>query len=227
MNNPAIVVATATRQGTGENNADAASVFTASDGTVAAALIDIAGHHPGAPVLAERLAWRAAAIGARYGATAAVLDAAALVADPGDGLGAGPLPDGAIVVAVLRPGRPPRICAAGDSVAYGWDGRRLTARTVPQGVGDDLRVGLGTAVATTVAAATAPAGEMLLLVSDGADLGRGTLEALAREHAADPQALADAIVDAAASDGAGCRDDATAIVVGPEPPAREFRRRTL
>ena len=39
------------------------------------------------------------------------------------------------------------------------------------------------------------------------------LEDLVREHAADPQALADALVAGASADEAGYRDDATAIVL--------------
>ncbi|WP_190126935.1 SpoIIE family protein phosphatase [Streptomyces inusitatus] len=196
------------------------SVFTASDGTVAAALVDLAGHDEGAPVLAERLAWAAAAIGARKGAVAGVLTAAALVAEPVPGAG----PDGAVVVAVVCPGRDVEICVAGDAVAYGWDGRHLIARTVPQGVGERLHVSLATAVAPTVVPSGAPPEELLILLSDGADPGRDRLEALAREHTADPQALADALVAAAGPDTKGERDDATTLVISANRPVREFRR---
>ncbi|GGZ55905.1 hypothetical protein GCM10010387_57530 [Streptomyces inusitatus] len=217
---PVVTVATATRQGTGPNNADAASVFTASDGVIAAAVVDLAGHDQGAPVLAERLAWAAARIGAGKGAVAGVLTAAGLVAEPGAGAG----PDGAVVVAVVCPGREVEICGAGDAVAYGWNGQRLIVRTVPQGVGERLHVSLATAVAPTVVPSGAPAEELLMLLSDGADPGRETLEALAREYAADPQALANALVAAAGPDADGQRDDATAVVISVGGPVREFRR---
>ncbi|GGZ28343.1 hypothetical protein GCM10010387_22230 [Streptomyces inusitatus] len=209
----------ATRQGTGPNNADAATTVTAPDGTVAAAVVDLAGHDEGAPLLAERLAWAATEIGVRRGATTGALTAAALTENFAPGAG----PDGAVVVAVAVPGRDIELCVAGDAVAYSWNGRHLALRTIPQGVGEQLYVSLATAVAPIVGRSRAPEEELLLLLSDGADLGLKALEALAREHT-DPQALADAIVAAAGPDEEGKRDDATAIVISVGP-AREFRRR--
>jgi len=75
-------------------------------------------------------------------------------------------------------------------------------------------VSLSTATVTTVALSEVPAGELVLLVSDGLDeVPVEDLEALVKEHRHDPQALADAIVAAAHDDADGYRDDATAIVL--------------
>ncbi|MFD3917366.1 hypothetical protein ACFWR1_38445, partial [Streptomyces sp. NPDC058603] len=56
---------------------------------------------------------------------------------------------------------------------------------------------------------------LILLTSDGVhdQIGRAALEALVREHAADPQALADALVAAAEPDDDGYRDDATVVIL--------------
>ncbi|WP_329422363.1 hypothetical protein [Streptomyces sp. NBC_01268] len=87
---------------------------------------------------------------------------------------------------------------------------------------DDLaRAALGRCSIATVPLAfiTDP---VVILTSDGvhAQTTHAELEALAREHADDPQALADALVGAARSDADGYRDDATAIVLAVTPATR-------
>ena len=85
-----------------------------------------------------------------------------------------------------------------------------------------LGLGLAEAIPASVAefsaldAAGTPlaAGHLLLLTIDGVhdQIGPGALEAVVSVHAAEPQALADALVHAAA-DGTGYRDDATAVAL--------------
>lgn len=56
---------------------------------------------------------------------------------------------------------------------------------------------------------------LVLIVSDGVSdqVGHERMEALCRAHAAEPQALADALAAAAEADARGYRDDATVIVM--------------
>jgi serine/threonine protein phosphatase PrpC len=59
---------------------------------------------------------------------------------------------------------------------------------------------------------------LVLLLSDGVSdqVGHARMEALCRVHAADPQALADALA-AAEADDEGYRDDATVIALAAAP----------
>ena len=177
------------------------------------------------------LAQVAARVGVRRGVLAGLLAAAELVAD-GD-------PDGENAVAVLavtRPGKTTRIAWVGDARAYGWDGTRLRRYTTDHTVGQQLRVNgvpvelaeqhdnwirtsLGCAVVATVYTVEIPAGELVVLTSDGVHdaLAPDVLEALIRDHADDPQALTDTLVGAVVEDDDGDRDDATAVVVAPRP----------
>jgi PPM family protein phosphatase len=224
----------ATRQGTGENNADAGAVFTSETGVTAVCVVDMIGHASTAPAVGQLLAETAVRVGAQRGPLAGLLAAAMLVADPG--AGDEPEPDGVAVLAVARPGRPVELGWVGDCQAYGWDGRRLAARTDPHTMGTYLgqygmppvpeqqlaaahdawvRTTLATATATSVALSEAPAGELLVLVSDGVyeQIPHERIERLLREHAETPQALAGALVAAAAPGADGDRDDATAAVI--------------
>jgi len=85
-----------------------------------------------------------------------------------------------------------------------------------------LLVGLSGATAATVRQVWIPdhgqglADDLVLLTSDGVHdaVDHAELVALIRAHRnRDPQALADAIVAAAATDDDGYRDDATAVVI--------------
>ncbi|MGW4028266.1 hypothetical protein ACWEFL_02920 [Streptomyces sp. NPDC004838] len=226
----------ATRQGIASNNADAAARFTAADGTTAVAVVDMIGHAPEAPAVGRLLAETAVRIGAQRGPLAGLLAAAMLIADPG--AGDEPEPDGVAVLAVARPGRPVELGWVGDCRAYGWDGRRLAARTDPHTMGAYLRqygmppVGggvlaaahdawvrttLAAATATSVALAEVPAGELLVLVSDGVwgQVRHEEMERLAREHGSTPEQLAATLVAAAVPGADGERDDATAVICRP------------
>lgn len=224
-----ITVATATRQGTSENNADGAAVFTSAHGSVAAAVVDLIGHHPNAPLVARLLAETAVRIAPQRGTVAALMTAGMLVADRGSA--PEPEPNGVAVVALRRPGGTGTVAWIGDSHAYGWDGTRLTRYTTPHtmtqhlhtrfGLDMDVAAGadhiittaLSEATAATVAVVPCP-DPLLILASDGLDaIDRDQLTQLVAAHAADPQALATALVQAPGEDADGYRDDVTIAVI--------------
>ncbi|MFJ9573588.1 PP2C family protein-serine/threonine phosphatase [Streptomyces bacillaris] len=219
----------ATREGTAEDNADAARVYVLADGTTGAAVIDGIGHGPHTSATAPLLAEVAARIAARRDPLAALLTASELIADEGaDGEEA----DAVAVAVRVRPDDEIAVVTwTGDARAYGWDGERLELYTDDHTVGAQLRAN-GTAldiarehdnwIRTSLARATIGTvytadirDELIILTSDGVHDQMTTEEmaALVREHAQDPQALADALVTAARTDKSGYRDDATAIVV--------------
>lgn len=219
--------ATATRRGVRDYNMDAPSTFEAASGVVTAAVVDGIGNDEHGARTMQLLAETAARIGATKGALAGVLAAAALIEDPGV---AEYKPDGVLVLAVAEPGQPTLLGWVGDSHAYSWDGTTLHRRTDPHTMGAYLRqngdtdlapehdnwvrISLSTATPTTVALSEAPAGELVLLVSDGLDeTPIEELEELVRQHQDDPQALADAVVATARENEDGYRDDATAVVL--------------
>lgn len=222
--------AVATRRGVRDHNMDASSVFVTSTGITAAAVVDGIGNDLQGVETMRLLAQTAARIGATKGALAGVLAAAALIEDGG---AQEYQPDAVLVLAIAEPGQPTQLGWVGDSHVYSWDGIALHRRTDPHTMGAYLRQGghfdevvvqydswvrvsLSTATATTVALSQAPAGEPVLLVSDGLDeVPLEDLEALVKEHQADPQVLADAIVAAAREHEDGYRDDATAVVLLP------------
>jgi serine/threonine protein phosphatase PrpC len=232
---PAVVdltfrTAAASRCGVRAHNMDAAVIFEAANGYVTAAVVDGIGNDEHGAHTMRLLAETAARIGATKGALAGVLAAAALIEDPGTGKYK---PDGVLVLAIAEQGKPTLLGWVGDSHAYGWDGTTLRRRTDPHTMGAYLRQGgrfdevvvqydswirvsLSTATPTTVALSEVPAGELVLLVSDGLDeTPIDELEALVRQHQDDPQALVDAIVAAARVSEDGYRDDATAVVLAP------------
>lgn len=221
---------TATRKGTAGANADAAAVYTASDLTAAAAVVDGIGHGPATVRLVPVLAEVAARVGARRGALAGLLSAGELVAD--EGAGDEPEPDAVGVVAVSVPGGPTSVAWVGDTRAYRWDGDALTLYTTDHTVGQQLRQNgrpwraaadhdsrarttLSAATVAAVGEAEIPAGGLVLLTSDGVheQVPPGEMAALAHAHEADPQALADALVAAARAGAGTARGDATAVVL--------------
>lgn len=223
-----MITACATRRGTGDNNADAAAVHTIGwAGTTAAAVVDGIGHAPDTPGFARLAAEVAARVGARTTALIGILAAAELIRAPG---GIDIEPDGVAVAAVAEPSGHTGIAWTGDARAYGWDGARLMCRTTDHTVGQYLRTNgaapdlaaghdnwlrtsLGRCTIATVHAAEV-ADPLIILTSDGVhdQVSPLVMDALAREHMGDPQALADALV-AAARDTGGHRDDATAVVL--------------
>jgi protein phosphatase len=123
------------------------------------------------------------------------------------------------------------LLVAGDAHAYGWDGQTLTRHTTPHTFGETLRrygapwdtiadsvdhvvtASLADAVPALVptVATTDP---LVILASDGLDaVPQDDLAALVREHAGNPQAIADALVAAPGEDEAGYRDDVTVVVI--------------
>jgi serine/threonine protein phosphatase PrpC len=222
-----ITTGLATREGTALDIADAARVYRLEDGTVGAAVIDGIGHglHTSAtsPILSE--------VAARYtahrGALPGILAAGLLVADRG--------PDGdeadAVAVTAIVDRIGIRVAWVGDCRAYGWDGTHLTLYTTDQTMGqwvrqfgppveiaetydDWVRVSLHSATVATTREIDVP-DPLLILTSDGVhdQVAHDVMEHLIRDHATDPQALADALVAAARPDNQDYRDDATAIVI--------------
>ncbi|MET8826546.1 hypothetical protein ABZX40_36440 [Streptomyces sp. NPDC004610] len=217
----------ATREGTAEDNADAARVYVLADGSLGAAVIDGIGHGPHTSRTTPLLAEVAARYAAHKSALAGIIGAGLLVADPG--------PDGdeanAVGVVARSYSTGIRIVWVGDCRAYGWNGRTLTEHTTDQtmarwaeqyGPPVDVTKHYGDWVRATLATVTvAVPGEvevtdpLVLLTSDGVhdQVPHEVLEDLVREHQHDPQALAQALVTAARPDPQGYRDDATAIVI--------------
>lgn len=161
------------------------------------------------------LAQVAARTGAVRGALSGLLTAAQLVADPGAD---GDTPDGVAVVAVAAPGADTAVVWCGDCRAYGWDGARLRLYSNDHTVGRRPRrrllVTLSQVTPAVAGEAAIPAAEMVILTSNGIhdQVPAEELEALVRAHRGDPRSLPDMIV-AAARDGDGRRDDATAAIV--------------
>ncbi|MGO1055628.1 PP2C family protein-serine/threonine phosphatase [Crossiella sp. CA198] len=224
---PLIRVAMATRRGIRENNMDAAAAFESSRGLLAAAVVDGIGNHAYGPETMRLCAVTAARISTTRGTMAGVLAAAGLIEDPGV---EEYRPNAVAVVALAEAGEETDIAWVGDSHAYSWDGTRLHRRTTPHTMGEFLRqngdidlapehdnwvrVSLTTATPTNIARAAIPAGELVLLLSDGLDgVPAEELTALVQQHQDNPEALADALVEAARADEDGYRDDATAIVL--------------
>lgn len=226
---PALIAAWASRTGVREYNMDSAYIFESQTGAIAAALVDGIGNDETGPEVMKHLAMTAARTVARRGVRAGVLAAAAQIDDEGAGEY---LPDGVLVVAVMDPdpGETTRIGWVGDSHAYGWDGTTLRRYSTPQTMGEFLRrngdansaidhdnwvtVSLSIAHVSTVAEDGIPGDQLVLLVSDGLDsVPHEELQELVAELDHDPQALADAIVNAARDNHENYRDDATAVVI--------------
>lgn len=224
-----ITTGQATREGTAEDNADAATVYVLQDGTVGAAVIDGIGHGPHTSATAPLLAETAARVTALRGSLAGLLTAGLLVSDPGaDGEEA----DAVAVAVRIHPDDDVAVMSwVGDARAYGWTGRELRRYTDDHTVGQQLRANgvaleiakehdnwLRTSLARATVGTVYTAGirdDLIILTSDGVhdQIPPLALQDLVREHAADPQALADALVSAAQADEKGYRDDATVVVV--------------
>ncbi|MCX4676713.1 SpoIIE family protein phosphatase [Streptomyces sp. NBC_01433] len=223
-----ITTATATREGTDQDNADAGAIYAAADGAVAAAVIDGVGHTPGTSAIAPVLATVAARVAATRGALAGLMSAAQLVSDPGPN---DDEPNAVAAVAVTYPDGETVVAWVGDCDAYGWNGHTLTRYTTPHTVGEQLRRGgvapelaeeydnriktsLVHAVVATVSEATVH-DPLVILTSDGVSdqITPTELEELVRTHHAAPQDLAHALVTAASEDEDGYRDDATVAIL--------------
>lgn len=224
-----ITVATATRQGTREHNADscAVHVYPVADVT-AAAVVDGIGNSPEVVAASCVAAEVAVRVGARKGGLAGLLAAAELYGDPG---GVNVEPDAVAVLALSEPGEDTRVHWIGDCRAWGFNGQTLRQYTTDHTMGEHLRqrgkpeveaalhdnwvrTSLATATVSTVCFAEVP-DRLVILTSDGVHdaLDRDVLEELVRTFPHAPQSLADALVSAARADGTGYRDDATAVVL--------------
>lgn len=222
-----IQVGTAQRGGTEPPCADGVDVHRL-DGTVFASVVDGAGHHPDVVEAAGIVSAVITRIAATLGGLAGLMTAGQIVQAYDRA------PHISAVYARATPGEPTAILWIGDCRAYGWDGETLTQYSTDQtmgqflawyeGVAVDLvdhhgawaRLGLAQATAATCRQAEIPAtAQLVLLCSDGISdqVPAETWPALCREHASDPQALADALVAAAEADADGYRDDATAVVI--------------
>ncbi|WP_367139368.1 hypothetical protein [Saccharothrix sp. HUAS TT1] len=223
------VLVAATRRGVRRYNMDASSTFRASTGVVTASVVDGIGNDRSGPPVMKLMADNGCRIGATRGPLAGVLAAAAVIEDPGV---EDYHPDGVMVLAVATPGEDTEIGWVGDSHIHSWDGKKWVLRTSPHTMGAYLRqngdsgravkhdnwvrVTLSTATATNVAVASVPAGEPLLLLSDGLDeVSPAKLAKLFRKHGDDHQAFVTALVGSTSKDKKGYRDDATAVLLVP------------
>lgn len=225
-----IITGLATREGTALDLADAAKVYVLATGTVGAAVIDGIGHGPHTSETVPLLAEVAARISARRGPLAGLLTASELIADRGeDGQEADAV---AVAVRVRSDDDVAVVNWTGDARAYGWDGERLELYTDDHTVGKQLRANgvaleiarehdnwLRTSLARATIGTVYTAGirdQLIILTSDGVhdQLPMELFESLVSEHAADPGALATALVAAARENSDGYRDDATAVVIG-------------
>ncbi|WP_170166828.1 PP2C family protein-serine/threonine phosphatase [Lentzea atacamensis] len=221
--------ATATREGSTPPNMDAAAIFESETGAIAAAVVDGIGKDPVGAKAMQLVADVAVRIAPSRQILAAILTAAGVIDDAGT---EDHVPDGVIAVALTSPGDVTLIGWVGDSHIYSWNGERLLRRTTPHTMGEYLRqngdidlapehdnwvrIALSTATPATVALAEIPHGELVIIASDGLDETLlEEIEALVKQHAEDPQALADALVGAVREDDEGHRDDATVAVLLP------------
>lgn len=226
----AITVGMAQRPGTEPPCADGYDVQRCG-GRVCAAVVDGAGHDAAVVRYARITPPVITHIGMTMGGLAA-LTTAGQMAHAYD-----VPPHASAVYARMEPGQPTAIQWIGDCRAYGWDGTVLTRWSTDQTMGEYLRrngvaveiaehhdnwsrTGLAQAGAAMCREAQIPAAvRLVLLVTDGVSdqVGHEWMEALCRAHAAEPQALADALVAAVEADAEGYRDDATVIVLAYAP----------
>ncbi|MFC6089942.1 PP2C family protein-serine/threonine phosphatase [Saccharothrix lopnurensis] len=211
-------------------------------GVLAAAVVDGTGSGREVVEFAAVAATTAARVAARRTPVLGLVAAAEAWTEP---LSDAPGPDGAVVVASVRPGGHWRIAWAGDSAAYGLkDDGALRRFTSPHTVGEELRRA-GAAEAEAAAhdhqllhsLARVPVGgvegveaiaRLLVLASDGLKLPPGDFAALLAGHGHDPGHCAELLVEAAREHGS--RDDVTVLVLPypgtgavPEPESEERR----
>ncbi|MFI9186888.1 SpoIIE family protein phosphatase [Streptomyces goshikiensis] len=236
-NERAVRVGIARRPGTEPPYADGAHAQRRGE-RVCATVVDGAGHHEEVVDLAQHAPSVIALMGMAMGGLVG-LTTAGRMADAYDHP-----PHMSAIVASMEPGQPTSVHWIGDCRAYGWDGKELTLWSRDQTMGEWLRrnggrtiklvpeevaetqdnwarFGLAQATELTCRQLEIPEDiPLVLLVSDGVSdqVDPDTWEALCRDHADDPQALADALVAAAeagedAETGELYRDDATVIAL--------------
>jgi PPM family protein phosphatase len=223
-------VHTVTSQGRREVNADAVAHYVRpKTGVLVACVVDGIGDTLEVAELMTLLANAAVRPAARDGARVGVLTATHLAADPLDELD---VPDGCMALAVVPPDKPATVACVGDCRAYGWSDGVLDLLTWDHTFGEELRQhGAPESLAsrhehqvlTSIAQATPPTvtvvdsvrHQRILLMSDGAakKLTHDALSKIVRQHDADPEACANAIINAARA--AGSHDNATVVVITP------------
>ncbi|WP_328373655.1 SpoIIE family protein phosphatase (plasmid) [Streptomyces sp. NBC_00445] len=224
---PTVIVAVAQRPGTEPPCADGVDVQRRGK-RVSAVVVDGAGHHEDvvryAAVTPPVITHTGIALGGLAGLIAAGQMAYAY----------GTPPHASALYASMEPGWPTSVHWIGDCRAYGWDGQRLTLWSTDMTMGQWLRrnggvpveiaevhdnwsrLGLAQAAPSTCRQVEIPEETALvLLVSDGISdqVATDTMEELCRTRGNNPQALADALVNAAQPDDDGYRDDASVVVL--------------
>ncbi|MEU2352478.1 SpoIIE family protein phosphatase [Streptomyces misionensis] len=227
-----VTVGVAQRVGTEPPCADGAHVHRRGD-RVCAAVVDGAGHREEVVDFARHAPSVITLMGMAMGGLVG-LTTAGRMTDAYDRP-----PHMSAIYASMEPGLPTGVHWIGDCRAYGWDGEKLTQWSTDQTMGQWLRwnggvpveiaetqdnwARLGLAQATEMTCRQLEIPEdipLVLLVSDGISdqVTPEKAEALCREHADTPQALADALVAAAEGEeeedtGELYRDDATVVVL--------------
>ncbi|WP_086732926.1 SpoIIE family protein phosphatase [Streptomyces glaucescens] len=228
----AVTTGIAQRPGTQPPSADGAHVHRRGD-QVCAAVVDGAGHRQETIDFAQHIPPVITLMGMAMGGLVALTTAGRMAAAYDRP------PHMSAVYASMEPGSPTSVHWIGDCRAYGWDGQKLTLWSRDQTMGEWLRwnggvsieiaetqdnwARLGLAQATEMTCRQLEIPEevpVVLLVTDGVSdqVDLETAERLCKEHAASPQALADALVAAAEGEedgpaGETYRDDATVVVL--------------
>lgn len=238
----AVLVGQATRTGHKQVNADAAAVASFPPArAVAAAVVDGIGHTTEAARLADVAAEVIARTAARSQPLAGVMAAAAMTADPTT---TQPEPDATAVCARYIPDQGFTVSWVGNCRAWAL---KFNDTLVPLnvdhalgymlrsfGIGEGLASGLDHQLRTTLSTATvATVGEvtevidtrLLLLTTNGlhTELPHAQITELVTEHRDTPQALADAVVEAATS--GLWAENATAVALRLSPSEDQRRRR--
>ncbi|MEV6676232.1 hypothetical protein AB0N09_05095 [Streptomyces erythrochromogenes] len=222
----AVLVGTARRPGTEPPYADGADYQRRGD-RVTAAVVDSAGHSEEAVRYAATVPAVITQVGMVQGGLAG-LTTAGMMAQAYDAV-----PHTSAVYVSMEPGRTTAVYWIGDARVYCVNDGEVTLVTTDMTMGNYLRtrrgftedlaavyddcsrLGLAQAGWGTCSVTEIPEDHLVLLVSDGVPdhVDRATMTELCRTHADDPQALADALVAAAAQNADGYRDDCTVIAM--------------
>ncbi|GGZ23588.1 hypothetical protein GCM10010387_15980 [Streptomyces inusitatus] len=234
---PVVTVGVAQRPGTEPPYADGWHVHRRGE-RVSAVVVDGAGHHEVVVDYARLAPSTVALTGMAMGGLVGLITAGRMAHAyeyP---------PHVSAAIASVEPGLPTSVHWIGDCRVCGWDGEKLTLWSTDQTMGEWLRwnggktikvlpvevtetqdnwarLGLSQATEMTCRQVEIPEDIPLVIIySDGVSdqVTPETAEELCREHADDPQALADALVAAAEGEndkdtGEFYRDDATVIVL--------------
>lgn len=223
-----VTVGAAQRPGTKSPCADAYGVVRTGP-RVTATVVDGAGHEPETVRFVQAAAETITLLGPDVGGLAALVTAGRMARAFPE-----PRPHASALCVRTLPGLPVLVHWIGDCSVHGWDGAELLPYSTPQTWGEYLRTygkvpveigaryddwprfGLAQAMETTCREAEIPEGvRLVMLCTDGVSgqVDPALWRQLCAEHENDPQALADALVAAAAPDAEDYRDDATVVVL--------------